>query len=60
MSPEQLKSLRELSRHFADGSATPENIRQLSELLASINHRDEIDEIANSASDYNPIESIKL
>ncbi len=38
MSPEQLKTLQQLSRLFEDGLAGPEQIKQLSELLASINH----------------------
>jgi hypothetical protein len=38
MSPEQLKQLRYLSQLFEEGQAGPDQIKQLSELLASINH----------------------
>ena len=38
MSPEQLKTLQQLSQLFEEGLAGPEQIKQLSELLASINH----------------------
>lgn len=37
MSPEQLITLQKLSRLFEDGLAGPDQIKQLSELLASIN-----------------------
>jgi hypothetical protein len=38
MSPEQLKTLQQLSELFAAGSAKPEHVRQLSTLLSQINH----------------------
>ena len=38
MSPEQLHMLKKLSQLFEDGLAGPAQIKQLSELLASINH----------------------
>ncbi|WP_448569642.1 hypothetical protein [Thalassotalea ganghwensis] len=38
MSPEQLAKLRQLSELFEQGSAGPEQIKELSELLAVINH----------------------
>jgi len=37
MSPVQLKKLQELSQAFSNGRATPEQIQQLSVLLAQIN-----------------------
>ena len=58
MTPEQLLKLRELRKLFAEGSATPENIRQLSELLASINHQSDADEFSFAASQYNPRDDI--
>ncbi len=41
MSPEQLLILQKLSRLFEDGAAGPEQIKQLSELLAKVNHHSE-------------------
>ncbi|MDG1752795.1 MAG: hypothetical protein P8I03_14220 [Thalassotalea sp.] len=41
MSPEQLLILQKLSRLFEDGAAGPDQIKQLSELLAKINHHTE-------------------
>jgi hypothetical protein len=41
VSPEQLKTLQKLSRLFEEGVAGPKQIKQLSELLADINQRDE-------------------
>ncbi|MDO6426155.1 MULTISPECIES: hypothetical protein [Thalassotalea] len=38
MSPEQLKKLHSLSQLFRDGQAGSEQVKELSELLASINH----------------------
>ena len=38
MSPEQLAKLRQLSELFEQGVAGPEQIKELSELLAAINH----------------------
>lgn len=38
MSPDQLKTLQYLSQLFEEGQAGPEQIKQLSELLATINH----------------------
>lgn len=37
MSPEQLLTLQKLSRLFEDGLAGPDQIKQLSEILANIN-----------------------
>jgi len=37
MSPEQLKTLQELSQLFENGAASPKHIKQLSALLADIN-----------------------
>lgn len=37
MSPEQLKTLQRLSELFEQGIASPNNIKQLSTLLAEIN-----------------------
>lgn len=37
MSPEQLLKLQKLSRLFEDGLAGPDQIKQLSEILANIN-----------------------
>jgi len=37
MSPEQLKTLQYLNQLFKDGLAGPEQIRELSELLSTIN-----------------------
>ena len=46
MSPEQLITLQKLSRLFEDGVAGPDQIKQLSDLLAKVNqHIDPIDEI---------------
>lgn len=46
MSPEQLITLQKLSRLFEDGVAGPDQIKQLSELLAKVNHSsDPIDEL---------------
>jgi len=42
MSPEQLRTLQKLSQLFEDGCAGPRQIKQLSELLATINQRHEI------------------
>ena len=39
MSPEQLKTLQKLSKLFEEGLAGPSQIKQLSELLAIINQR---------------------
>lgn len=52
MSPEQLKRLQHLSQLFAQGQAGPDQIKQLSDLLASINHhsdpeRDHENELLN-------------
>jgi len=53
MSPEQLKKLQRLSQLFQDGLAGPDQIKQLSELLAIINHHaepaknDEVNVFAN-------------
>jgi predicted ATPase len=44
MSPEQLSKLQKLSKLFEEGIAGPDQIKQLSELLAIINHRSEINE----------------
>lgn len=41
MSPEQLKTLQKLSRLFEEGIAGPDQIKQLAELLANINHEQE-------------------
>mgnify|MGYP001040968338 CR=1 FL=1 len=41
MSPEQLKQLQKLSRLFEEGIAGPDQIKQLSELLAMINNHEE-------------------
>lgn len=38
MSPEQLLTLQKLSRLFEEGVAGPDQIKQLSELLAKVNH----------------------
>lgn len=38
MSPEQLKKLHSLSQLFREGQAGSEQVKELSELLASINH----------------------
>jgi len=37
MSPEQLKTLQQLSQLFEEGSAAPKHVKQLSALLAEIN-----------------------
>jgi len=37
MSPDQLSTLHSLSRLFEDGLAGPDQIKQLSDLLATIN-----------------------
>jgi len=42
MSPEQLRTLQNLSRLFEDGRAGPRQIKQLSELLATINQSHDI------------------
>jgi len=53
MSPEQLIKLQRLSQLFQEGMAGPDQIKQLSELLAIINHRaepaknDEVNVFAN-------------
>ncbi len=54
MSPEQLITLQNLSLLFREGRAGPEQIKQLSELLASINHHNEPDEF----SEFDLIEDI--
>lgn len=41
MSPEQLKKLQELSLVFSQGIANPQQIQQLSTLLAQINRCEE-------------------
>ena len=43
MSPEQLKTLKKLSQLFEDGLAGPQQIKMLSELLATINQVKEPD-----------------
>ncbi|WP_448548217.1 hypothetical protein [Thalassotalea fusca] len=58
MSPEQLKTLRELRELFVDGSAKPENIRQLSDLLASINHVSDMEDQHSQEHRYEPINDI--
>lgn len=58
MSPEQLKTLRELRELFVDGSAKPENIQQLSDLLASINHVSDLEEQYTQKHRYEPINDI--
>ncbi len=45
MSPEQLKTLQKLSQLFEEGSAGPNQIKQLSALLAEIN------QLANSSEE---------
>lgn len=45
MSPEQLKTLQQLSQLFESGAAGPKQIKQLSELLAEIN------QLADSSED---------
>ena len=45
MSPEQLKKLQALSQLFEEGEAGPSQIKQLSELLAVINRRQENSEV---------------
>ncbi|MDT0605154.1 hypothetical protein [Thalassotalea castellviae] len=46
MSPEQLITLQKLSRLFEEGAAGPDQIKQLSDLLAKVNqHIDPINEI---------------
>lgn len=47
MSPEQLITLQKLSRLFEEGVAGPEQIKQLSELLASINYHLDPAELPN-------------
>jgi hypothetical protein len=47
VSPEQLVTLQKLSRLFEDGAAGPDQIKQLSELLAKINHHSEPTEEIN-------------
>ena len=42
MSPEQLRTLQKLSRLFEEGRAGPKQIKQLSELLATINQSHDI------------------
>ncbi|MFT5757982.1 MAG: phage terminase large subunit-like protein [Alteromonadaceae bacterium] len=44
MSPEQLRTLQKLSRLFEDGCAGPSQIKQLSELLTTINQSRDIHE----------------
>jgi len=44
MSPEQLRTLQKLSYLFEDGCAGPRQIKQLSELLATINQSRDIHE----------------
>ncbi|WP_206486516.1 hypothetical protein [Thalassotalea sp. G2M2-11] len=45
MSPEQLLTLQKLSRQFEEGVAGPTQVRQLSELLSTINcHNESIEE----------------
>jgi len=45
MSPEQLKALKKLSQLFEEGIAGPQQIKLLSELLATINQAKEADAI---------------
>lgn len=45
MSPEQISKLQHLSRLFEEGIAGPNQIRELSELLSTINHNQEIPEL---------------
>ena len=42
MSPEQLKMLQELSQMFEQGRAGPQEIKDLSDLLALINRQEEV------------------
>jgi len=42
MSPEQLRTLQKLSHLFENGRAGPSQIKQLSELLATINQSHDI------------------
>ncbi|GAA5132308.1 hypothetical protein [Thalassotalea piscium] len=51
MSPEQLKQLQKLSQLFEEGSAGSEQIKELSELLAEVNHiHEELSAIPKQAS----------
>jgi hypothetical protein len=44
MSPEQLRTLQKLNRLFEDGRAGPRQIKELSELFATINKNHDIHE----------------
>jgi hypothetical protein len=44
MSPEQLRTLKKLNRLFEDGRAGPKQIKQSSELFATINQNNDIHE----------------
>lgn len=44
MSPEQLKQLQKLSQLFEEGLAGPKQIKELTDLLATINHHQDLSE----------------
>jgi hypothetical protein len=44
MTPEQLKELQNLSQLFEQGLAGPDQIKQLSDLLANINNHNDLTE----------------
>lgn len=46
MSPAQLNTLQQLSRLFEEGVAGPRQIKELSELLSTINHHQNIIELS--------------
>ncbi|GAW95767.1 MULTISPECIES: hypothetical protein [Colwellia] len=48
MSPAQLKQLQELSQIFSQGKANPQQIQQLSALLAEINRYDDAEPITKN------------
>lgn len=56
MSPEQLLTLQKLSRLFEDGLAGPDQIKQLSDILASLNHNNDK---LNASNDLNILSDFK-
>lgn len=56
MSPEQLLTLQKLSSLFEDGLAGPDQIKQLSDILASLNHNNDK---LNASNDLNILSDFK-
>jgi len=59
MSPEQLKKLQQLSQLFEEGIAGPEQLKQLSELLANVNNFDDTIDPSQQVNVKQPYQGIK-